>query len=549
MAGGVTVASPNPWDDFMKNSQKFVDAGHLENEENDYKLAIGRQLATARSAVLADTNDWANLVKKGLAHKHHPVDWRVVSDFNKWCKDAPDIALKALQALWIQGDHSVEERIDAFTELLPAHPVIRAATGARTTLASSLLMGIDAKKYPPYKTVAFKKAYDRTGYGNPPNRADEAVVYEHALEFLDALIGQAEEHGLKLEHRLSAQGLVWRSQNSDFWISADTTEVSAHEAETQGVSQPTTEASPTQAQTPPEQASLYTIDDIIKEGCFLERANLETILARLRDKQNLILQGPPGTGKTWLAKKLAFALIGRKDDSRVRRLQFHPNLSYEDFVRGYRPSGDGKLTLIDGPFLQVAIQAADDPDNHYVLVIEEINRGNPAQIFGETLTLMEADKRSEEYALALAYPRTAGERVHLPTNLYIIGTMNVADRSIAMVDLALRRRFAFVDLEPTFGEVWRNWVKEFCGIPLDFLADIERKIVALNEQIAADRELGPQFRVGHSVVTPPPGPVIHNPTEWFRQVVETEIGPLLEEYWFDDTEKAKNAKSELLSGL
>ncbi len=298
-----------------------------------------------------------------------------------------------------------------------------------------------------------------------------------------------------------------------------------------------------------EEQQRYAVDDIVSDGCFLERAKLETVLARLRDKQNLILQGPPGTGKTWLARKLAFALVGKKDDSRVRRLQFHPNLSYEDFVREYRPSGDGKLTLIDGPFLQVAIQAADDPDNHYVLVIEEINRGNPAQIFGETLTLMEADKRSEEYALALAYPRTAGERVHLPTNLYIIGTMNVADRSIAMVDLALRRRFAFVDLEPTFGEAWRNWVKEFCGIPLDFLADIERKIVALNEQIAADRELGPQFRVGHSVVTPPPGPVIHNPTEWFRQVVETEIGPLLEEYWFDDTEKAKNAESELLSGL
>ena len=109
------------------------------------------------------------------------------------------------------------------------------------------------------------------------------------------------------------------------------------------------------------------------------------------------------------------------------------------------------------------------------MVIEEINRGNPAQIFGETLTLMEADKRSEEYALALAYPRSKDERVHLPPNLHIIGTMNVADRSIAMVDLALRRRFAFVDLEPTFGEVWRNWVNEQCGIPLDFLATIERK--------------------------------------------------------------------------
>ena len=302
---------------------------------------------------------------------------------------------------------------------------------------------------------------------------------------------------------------------------------------------------------PPPASAQYAIDDIIDEGCFIKGSKLETMLARLRDKKNLILQGPPGTGKTWLARKLAFALIGQKDDRRIRRLQFHPNLSYEDFIRGYRPDGDGegRLTLIDGPFLKAVNEAKDDSDNEYVMVVEEINRGNPAQIFGETLTLMEADKRSEEYALALAYPKSEEERVHLPPNLHIIGTMNVADRSIAMVDLALRRRFAFVDLEPTFGEVWRNWVNEQCGIPLDFLRDVERKVTRLNEQIAADRNLGPQFRVGHSVVTPPPGTAIDAPAEWFRQVVETEIGPLLDEYWFDDMDKAASAKTDLLAEL
>ena len=301
----------------------------------------------------------------------------------------------------------------------------------------------------------------------------------------------------------------------------------------------------------PEVPRGYTIEDIIREGCFLERSRLETILARLRDKKNLILQGPPGTGKTWLAKKLAFALIGRKDDSRVRRLQFHPSLSYEDFIRGFRPSNDGALRLIDGPFLEAVASANADAENDYVMVVEEINRGNPAQVFGEILTLIEADKRSEEYALALAYPRSKDERMHLPPNLHIIGTMNVADRSIAMVDLALRRRFAFVDLEPTLGDVWRNWVSEQCGISLDFLATIERRLNVLNEQIASDRSLGPQFRVGHSVVTPPPGTTIGNPAEWFKQVVETEIGPLLDEYWFDraDTNKIKDAKAALLANL
>ena len=298
--------------------------------------------------------------------------------------------------------------------------------------------------------------------------------------------------------------------------------------------------------TPPSPS--YTVDDIIEEGCFLPQPKLETILSRLRSKKNLILQGPPGTGKTWLAKKLAFALIGEQSDYRVRRFQFHPNMSYEDFIRGYRPDGDGRLTLVDGPFLEVAT-AKRDLSNDYVIVIEEINRGNPAQIFGEMLTLLEADKRDPSEALALAYPRSSDERVHIPPNMYVIGTMNVADRSIAMVDLALRRRFAFVDLEPVFGDLWRNWVNEQCGIPLDFLTDIEERITSLNEQIAADRTLGPQFRVGHSYVTPPEDTPIDDPHEWFSQVVETEIGPLLNEYWFDDTQKAESAKSELLAGL
>ena len=277
---------------------------------------------------------------------------------------------------------------------------------------------------------------------------------------------------------------------------------------------------------------------------------MRTILTRLKTKKNLILQGPPGTGKTWLAKKLALALIGQVDDRRVRRFQFHPNLSYEDFIRGYRPNPDGRLTLVDGPFLKVVNAAKLDQSNDYVMVIEEINRGNPAQIFGEMLTLLEGDKRDPGEALRLAHSGSDSERfVYIPPNVYVIGTMNVADRSIALVDLALRRRFAFVDLEPAFGAVWRDWVHEQCGVALDFLTTVEERVTALNERITDDRSLGPQFRIGHSYVTPTPGTRIDDPVEWFTQVVETEIGPLLDEYWFDNASEAGNAKSELLRGL
>ena len=300
---------------------------------------------------------------------------------------------------------------------------------------------------------------------------------------------------------------------------------------------------------PPEPESQYSIDDIIADGCFLDRPRLEGILERLSTKKNLILQGPPGTGKTWLAKRLAFALIGRKSEQRVRPYQFHPNLSYEDFVRGWRPSGDGHLTLVDGPFLEAIKDAAKEPSRDFVVVIEEINRGSPAQIFGEMLTLLEADKRTSQEALALSYLQYAGERIHIPPNLYVIGTMNVADRSLALVDFAFRRRFAFIDLEPILGESWRNWVGEKYGIDTSFLADIEQRLSSLNQAIAGDSLLGPQFRVGHSVVTPSGEDEIGAPVSWFRQVVDTEIGPLLEEYWFDQPGKAGEEKGKLLQGL
>ena len=290
----------------------------------------------------------------------------------------------------------------------------------------------------------------------------------------------------------------------------------------------------------------FTLDDILSDGCFLPREKLESILKRLQSKKNLILQGPPGTGKTWLAKRLAYALLGERNDKKVRAVQFHPNLSYEDFVRGYRPSADGKLALVDGFFMGMIAFAKEDPDNSYVVIIEEINRGNPAQVFGEMLTLLEASKRRPEYALELSYKCVDEAPTFIPPNLYVIGTMNIADRSLALVDLALRRRFAFVDLEPTLGLAWRSWCEKECGMAMEVLQEIEKRIHALNDDIRNDRELGAQYRVGHSYVTPSKH---SDAREWFCEVVETEIGPLLDEYWFSSPDKAKKAKERLLEGL
>ena len=297
----------------------------------------------------------------------------------------------------------------------------------------------------------------------------------------------------------------------------------------------------------------YGISDILKDGCFLSQESLASALSHLTSKKNLILQGPPGTGKTWLAKRLGYALIGTKDRAvirnRMRSIQFHPSLSYEDFVRGWRPDGNGQLSLINGVFLEAVDAARAAPDRLFVVIIEEINRGNPAQIFGEILTLLEKDKRSEEEAIELAYRHEQGERVFIPRNLFVIGTMNIADRSLALVDLALRRRFAFVTLKTALNESWRKWCMEQAGIDEAVLTEIQKRMTELNDEIAADRSLGAQFKIGHSYVTPAPGETINDSRAWFRGIVDTEIEPLLEEYWFDNLDKVAKSKTRLLQSL
>ena len=233
----------------------------------------------------------------------------------------------------------------------------------------------------------------------------------------------------------------------------------------------------------------------------------------------------------------------------MRAVQFHPNLSYEDFIRGWRPAYDGRLELVDGPLLKMIARAKENKHADYVVVIEEINRGNPTQIFGEMLTLLEADKRKPSEALKLSYSRDDSEEVYVPDNLYVIGTMNIADRSLALVDLALRRRFAFYNLKPTLGKPWRDWVHKTNEIDLALLEKIEQRLMSLNDEIENDPNLGPQFKIGHSYITPSFNTPTGDPVAWFKGIAEYEIGPLLEEYWFDDIQKAHEARDKLIEGI
>lgn len=321
---------------------------------------------------------------------------------------------------------------------------------------------------------------------------------------------------------------AWHSQNNDPSSagSDDTGDDDASEAGTE----PTA-----------KRASEYSIESIVEDGSFMDIQLLESMIETLRSKKNIILQGPPGTGKTWLARRLGWALCNERQSSQIIPLQFHPSMSYEDFVRGYRPASDGTLKLVDGPLLTAAEAARREPGREFVVVIEEINRGNPAQIFGEMLTLIEHDKRDPASGLNLAYPRDDEGPVHLPGNLSVIGTMNLADRSLALVDMALRRRFAFFDLDPQFNDAWREHVLAL-GYDEAVVDRIATRMTALNEVITADPNLGKDYGIGHSYFTPRS---VAEPSErfsekWFQRVVRFEIAPLLSEYWFDKPQQVEN---------
>ena len=262
------------------------------------------------------------------------------------------------------------------------------------------------------------------------------------------------------------------------------------------------------------------------------------------DKKNIILQGSAGVGKSYAAKRLAYSIIGEKDNERVKMIQFHQSYSYEDFIIGYRPKNetDG-FELKEGVFYKFCKEAEMDEnkENKYFLIIDEINRGNISKIFGELFMLIENDKRGEEYALELVYKDD--EKFFVPENLYIIGLMNTADRSLAMLDYALRRRFIFIDIEPAFNKPQFKNDLENKNIDKDLINKIIEKFTKLNETIKSDKTLGKGYTIGHSYFCNRK----NLNKEDYEDIINYEIAPTLREYWFDNEDKAEKEIKELLN--
>ena len=276
------------------------------------------------------------------------------------------------------------------------------------------------------------------------------------------------------------------------------------------------------------------------EDLFVEEAQLQRIVDSIALRKNLILQGPPGVGKTFIARRIAWCLIGYKDSRPIEMVQFHQSYAYEDFVQGWRPTETGGFTLRNGVFFEFCKRAEQQPETPFVFVIDEINRGNLSRIFGELLMLIESDKRGPDHAITLTYSN-AGERFSVPDNVHLLGLMNTADRSLAIVDYALRRRFAFETLEPAYGtRQFRDYLLE-ADVDLDLVDRIDRNLSALNERIRDDKDLGSGFQIGHSYFVPEESA----DEQWYLGIVDTQIAPLLREYWFDHPEQVDRLVEEL----
>ncbi|NEE03789.1 McrB family protein [Phytoactinopolyspora halotolerans] len=507
----------SPWGQFIHWASRLYSDASFDAMERDYKLEIADRLTRAKDALLAD-GEWLELFRKAFNSPNNLTSYHMHRRFLQWCAENPEPARAALRTMWEPGQ-TLAERVQGFFKSVPSDAV--SGKGTRTTLASFLMMAVDPTEYPIFQTTPFTKAMELTDHDRPPAEADEVGLYEHALGFLDTLASEASARGLEFRDRLDAQSVMWLVVK---W-SIDRVPLPENErralARYRGGELDDDDA---------EEESAIQQDGVAVDGPKLDKladrllidaGHLERIRKLLEDKRQVIFYGPPGTGKTYVAQELAQVIAG--SESRVDLVQFHPSYAYEDFVEGYRPTqlagGNPGFRLKNGPLKRIAEAAVESPGETFILIIDEINRGNVAKVFGELYFLLEYRKRG----ISLQY---SDEPFSLPENLWIIGTMNTADRTIALLDAALRRRFHFIPFlpdEPPIDGLLRRWLRDRKP-HLEWVADM----VDDANQRMGDRDLaiGPSHFLRDDL-----------DDEWVELIWRHSIEPYVQEHFFSEPER------------
>lgn len=520
-------AAGDGWEEFLRWARCFRDWEGFDRAERDYKLEYGQRMAGVRQA-LEEREEWIPALRDALA-SGNLTNWRSNGRFVEWCEGHPNQAAKALRALWDES-RPIQQRVTGFAD---------ATGGMNARMAAALLSAIDPKIYPPYAKRTVRAAMRLAGYPQPRPRADQGEWYASLLSFLDRLLEEARGCGLELRDRLDAQGVVWCvvQQEADSvpvrdWPPAQRQAFLAFKGEalpSDGAEDDDDEPLGNGIAIAEPVRRYGALLPELAQRLFLNHDFLTRVVTLLQDKGQVIFYGPPGTGKTFVAQELARAIAG--DASRVHLVQFHPSYAYEDFVEGYRPSedsGPSGFTLRPGPLLRIARLAEQDPGAEHVLVIDEINRGNVAKVFGELYYLLEYRNRS----VHLQY--SDGE-FRLPPNLRIIGTMNTADRSIALIDAALRRRFYFVAFFPDRPPV-QALLRRFLGQEAPEMLWVADVLDRANELLADSH-----FAIGPSHFM--------KPGLTFEQVEMTwehAILPYLEEHFFSAHDRLRDFRLKAL---
>jgi hypothetical protein len=577
VAALVPAEEGDGWPPFLYWSSRLYERASFDAEERDYKLTVAERMGEARNALAAGDSDWLTKLRRAFGSPNNLTSWRAHGAFLDWCAENPDGAARLLGDIWRQPALIPE----TVSRLVASWPVADNSIGNRISILSVLFMAIDPHGHPPFRATALDRAMRLLGVPPPVARSEvdgeldpEAVarvlgvrplrvreflrarfprspeakgsrwgvlstdqldaIFEHFgqpasdltedsghrygvfLDLLDEVGERLDERGVKLRDRLDAQGLVWWVTSADppeEWSDADKEEFLTY-----------------QGRQKPGVAPPGDLRALARELLLEPEDWLEDVVRLLDKKGQIIFYGPPGTGKTYVAQKLALHLAGAEE--RVRIVQFHPSYAYEDFVEGYRPTLEGGVAgfrLHEGPLKKLARDARNNREQLHVLVIDEINRGNVAKVFGELYFLLEYRK----HRVKIQY---SDDPFWLPENLRVIGTMNTADRTIALLDTALRRRFFFVPFFPTrepIAGLLRRWLVAKSKEDLLWVADaVDRANEKLQDEHAA---LGPSYFLVDDL-----------DELWVETIWRHAILPTIEERYFTDRQQLSAFELEVL---